>query len=204
MTIILPLGRTVKHYLQWAAVAKKSLIIPCPACSCARIHRHDNYERWAVTRFALHRIRVYRWCCPQCRKTVSVLPDFLVPYGRFVNVLREQAVRLVVKGETLARVALRVSSPAVSVVSTRTIRRWVRRVETLAGALSTWLVELILQVVPHLDLYTLSPRQTGPRAALSFLLDVGTYWYRLFALPRGAHPGLFAALSRCRGTPGLL
>lgn len=59
----------------------------------------------------------------------SVLPDLLVPYGRFINHLRERAVQLVVKGETLAAVPLKVSSMAVSVVSTRTVRRWVRRAE---------------------------------------------------------------------------
>ncbi|MBE0467493.1 MAG: hypothetical protein IBX71_09780 [Candidatus Desulforudis sp.] len=128
----------------------------------------------------------------------------LVPYGRFVNNLREQAVRLVVKGETLAAVPLKVSSPAVSVVSTRTVRRWVRRVEVLAAELSNWLVELILQIMPHLDIYAISSRHTGARANLRFLLDLGAYWCRLFPLPIDAHPGFFAALSRCRDAPGFL
>lgn len=204
MVIILPLGATVNQYLQWAAESSKSLVLSCPACPGVRLHRHDKYQRCAVTRKVLYRVPVYRWICPECGQTVSALPDFLVPYGRFVNSLREQAVRLVVKGETLAKIALKVSSPAVSVVSTRTIRRWVARVEKHADALSSWLAALLLTLVPQLDLFALIPRRPGPRADLHFLLDLGSWWRRLVGRPADAHPGLFAALSRCRGTPGLL
>ncbi|WP_425622230.1 DUF6431 domain-containing protein [Desulforudis sp. Tu-874] len=71
-----------------------------------------------MTRFAIYKVPVYRWYCPRCKKTVSLLPDFLVPYGRFINIVREKAVRLVVGGKTKSQVVLRVSSPAVSVIST--------------------------------------------------------------------------------------
>ncbi len=125
MTIVVPLGRSVKQYLQWVVSERKNMVLHCPSCSCLRLHGHDHYKRWAVTRSSLHRIPIHRWHCPRCQKTVSVLPDLLVPYGRFVNNLRERAVRLVVKGEALAAVPLKVSSPAVSVVSARTVRRWV-------------------------------------------------------------------------------
>lgn len=171
MIIILPLGRSVKQYLQWVVNQRRKLVLHCPSCSCLRLHGHDHYERWAVTRLSLHRIPIHRWHCPRCQKTVSVLPDLLVPYGRFVNNLREQAVR---------------------------------RVEVLAAELSNWLVELILQIMPHLDIYALSSRHTGARANLRFLLDLGAYWCRLFPLPIDAHPGFFAALSRCRDAPGFL
>lgn len=204
MIIILPLGRSVKQYLQWVGGERKNMALHCPSCSCLRLHGHDHYERRAVTRLSLRRIPIHRWRCPQCQRVVSVLPDLLVPYGRFVNNLRERAVRLVVKGETLAAVPLKVSSPAVSVVSTRTVRRWVRRAEGLAADLSNWLVELILQALPHLDIYALSPRYAGTRANLRFLLDIGAHWCRLFPSPLGAHPGFFAALSRCSSAPGFL
>lgn len=204
MVIILPLGATVKQYLRWVNESSKSLVLSCPACPGKRLHRHDQYRRSAVTRSAVHRIAVRRWHCPQCGRTVSVLPDFLVPYGQFVNILRERAVRLVVRGRTLGKVALKISSPAVGVVSTRTIRRWVARAEKHAGALSGWLAALILRLVPQLDIFALTPRRPGPRADLHFLLDLGLWWYRLFGRPTGAHPGLFAALGRLRGAPGYL
>jgi len=204
MVIILPLGATVNEYLQWVVDSSKNLILSCPVCPGKRLHRHDQYRRSAVTREVVYQVPVHRWICPECGQTLSVLPDFLVPYAQFVNSLREQAVRLVLKGQTLAEVALKVSSPAVSVVSTRTIRRWVARAQKQAGALSSWLAALLLTLVPQLDLFALIPRRPGPRADLHFLLDLGSWWCQLVAQPANAHPGLFAALSRCRDTPGLL
>lgn len=204
MVIILPLGATVKQYLQWAADSSKNLILSCPACSEKRLHRHDQYQRSAVTRTVLYRVPVFRWHCPRCGQTVSVLPDFLVPYGQFVNSLRERAVRLVVGGLTLAKVALKISSPAVSVVSTRTIRRWVARggevrrlFEQLAGR-------------PYSDtcpsLGSLRPHPPAPRfpSRPALFAHLGFWWCRLFEQPVNAHPGFFAALSRCRSAPGLL
>ncbi|MEB3104136.1 DUF6431 domain-containing protein, partial [Ferviditalea candida] len=45
-----------------------------------RLQRHGFYERNAIEADASYRITICRLICPDCRKTVSILPTFLLPY----------------------------------------------------------------------------------------------------------------------------
>jgi hypothetical protein len=56
----------------------------CPCCGYPkRLTRHGYYWRNAV--FSLHqfRIPILRLKCSSCAKTVSILPDFLLPYFQY-------------------------------------------------------------------------------------------------------------------------
>ncbi|MBF8287085.1 MAG: hypothetical protein HW381_193 [Candidatus Rokubacteria bacterium] len=53
----------------------------CPLCRRPhRLRLHGTYTRFAVTDSACHLISVQRHFCPQTGRTLSLLPDFLVPH----------------------------------------------------------------------------------------------------------------------------
>lgn len=53
----------------------------CPICRARnRLLRHGFYERNAIEEEQEHRIPICRLFCPDCGRTVSILPTFLLPY----------------------------------------------------------------------------------------------------------------------------
>lgn len=55
----------------------------CPNCHCiasGNLHRHGYYWRYAITDEAEFKIPICRLICLSCKKTFSILPDFLIPY----------------------------------------------------------------------------------------------------------------------------
>lgn len=56
----------------------------CPHCrSMVNLLRHGFYWRNAIEGEDLHRIPICRLKCPSCNITVSLLPDFLIPYFQY-------------------------------------------------------------------------------------------------------------------------
>lgn len=56
----------------------------CPICRAKnRLQRHGFYERNAVVEECSFRIPICRLLCPDCGKTVSILPMFLLPYFQY-------------------------------------------------------------------------------------------------------------------------
>jgi hypothetical protein len=49
----------------------------CPDCRATQINVHDWYPRWAVYLDRDIRIRIQRFRCAGCRKTIAMLPNFL-------------------------------------------------------------------------------------------------------------------------------
>jgi len=53
----------------------------CPQCKArTRLYRHGWYYRTVIEGDDCLRIPIRRLRCPDCRKSFSVLPDFLLPY----------------------------------------------------------------------------------------------------------------------------
>jgi hypothetical protein len=53
----------------------------CPMCRAQnRLQRHGFYERNAIENNTVVRIPICRLKCPDCGKTISLLPVFLLPY----------------------------------------------------------------------------------------------------------------------------
>ncbi|TCK08013.1 UNVERIFIED_ORG: hypothetical protein BDK47_10264 [Anoxybacillus amylolyticus] len=56
----------------------------CPHCQAKRIlYRHGYYERNALVGKDVYRIWIARYRCVICKKTVTVLPTFLLPYFQY-------------------------------------------------------------------------------------------------------------------------
>lgn len=77
----------------------------CPHCQAKRIlYRHGYYERNALVGQDAYRIWIARYRCAICKKTVTVLPTFLLPYfqytiGTIVHWLKERLSSLLGKGK---------------------------------------------------------------------------------------------------------
>jgi hypothetical protein len=55
----------------------------CPNCKCpspGNLHRHGFYWRFGVTEEGSVRVPICRMKCLQCGVSLSVLPDFFIPY----------------------------------------------------------------------------------------------------------------------------
>lgn len=201
MSIILPLGHTVQAYLLRYGREGPELELGCPACG-GSMRRHGRYWRWVATRRCLSRIPIYRWWCPTCRRTCSVLPDFLRPYARFVTLVREAVIRRrLQQGLPWADLVHRASSVAVSLVSEKTLRRWVRRTLEAAGEWGQFLAQHILEVWPAVDLFALTRRRGNRDAGLHFLLELGDWYRQQVGRSPAGHPGLFPLLNRLADAP---
>ena len=80
---VIPIPGGSKHYR--ADMERKALPIPegsdiCPWCPVPhRLRKHGCYFRRALTREEVHDLLIRRLLCPVQGKTVSLLPDFLLP-----------------------------------------------------------------------------------------------------------------------------
>ena len=71
----------------------------CPHCRKDYLKKHGFYGRYLITVDFEGEIKIRRYCCPECRKTVSLLPSFCHPkrtYGilAIVGVLGEYYVKM--------------------------------------------------------------------------------------------------------------
>ena len=117
----------------------------CPQCQAQQpLIAHGFYSRTLVEAGFDGSIRVRRYLCRSCRRTVSLLPEFALPYLRFgITVISLFLVARLLEGVTLAEAAAK----AVSV--TMPYQRgqfWVRRFQRQATALCAALATLCAPV----------------------------------------------------------
>lgn len=87
MQILHPVGGSLQEYLK-ALQAKEHAHRWCPSCCplCRGkdpLVAHGFYQRTVVDQGFDGVIRICRYLCRLCRRTVSLLPEFLLPYLRF-------------------------------------------------------------------------------------------------------------------------
>ena len=92
MQLLVPYQGTPDTYVQLGAETRMMPPSPCPNCGCNRkLRLLGYYERFVSTTVGgLARMRVRRFRCRDCRRTVSLLPDFCLSYR-------------LVRGESVAR-----------------------------------------------------------------------------------------------------
>ena len=103
----------------------------CPQCQTKQpLAAHGFYTRTLIDSAFDGFIRVRRYLCEACRRTVSLLPDFALPYLRFsITVIAAFLVARLVHGKTL-RQALPPTAPY------QRGQSWVRRFRAHAEPLS--------------------------------------------------------------------
>ena len=82
MQRILSCELSPEQYIESRAHTQVRPELVCPHCArVGRLHRHGAYERGLTGSWGqLLRIWVARFLCRACRRTVSYLPDFALPY----------------------------------------------------------------------------------------------------------------------------
>lgn len=164
MIRILPLGKNCKKYLRRHGSERPKLNFTCEneECNHRVLHEHGHYFRTAVTKHQQFRIPIYRWCCPECGQTLSILPDFLVPWGHFVTPVREAALKRKAQGSGFGRVAQGVVSAKAGGVCPRTIKRWWNRHFHKASDASQWVAGELIQAGVNEDLLRLHSQGVNP------------------------------------------
>lgn len=62
----------------------------CPGDPTHTVHRHAHYDRHGTCDSLVPLERIFRFLCLSCGRTISVLPDYLLPY-RWISVPKVQA-----------------------------------------------------------------------------------------------------------------
>lgn len=158
---------------------------PCPLCTTRSLSRHGLVWRWVYNIGKNQQIAIFRLRCRPCGLTVTLLPDFLLPFGRYAAAVVETAVSLylagagsyrtvalALTGAVISEEVLRLSSPTDAIDDLclepgyQRIHAWVARVTEPAVAdvqvAAAWVTTRVptSSVVDH-QTVPLTPPQTG-------------------------------------------
>ena len=137
MQILHPFIGPVQQYLEQLADPDQHRPTHCPQCQAKHpLTAHGFYTRTIVDTAFDGSIRVRRYLCEACRRTVSLLPEFALPYLRSsVTLIALFLVARLLQAKTLAA-ALPPASPY------QRGQFWVRRFRAQAAALCAALAAL--------------------------------------------------------------
>jgi hypothetical protein len=161
---ILSFGKTLKSYLRKHEEKRPNLPLCCPdeACKKRTLYKHGRYFRWVTTKYECIPIPIYRWYCPLCGKTVSLFPDFLIPWARVVTTVREAAFNRRKKGISFVKISKNIISPSIGGISTDTIKRWWCRYLAQIDRTSIWVAGELIHLGDGEDLLRLHSKGVNP------------------------------------------
>ena len=142
MQIVLPFSGSIQQYnAKIASDPDRYRPKICPQCSAqCPLRAHGFYTRTLVEGAFNGRIRVRRYLCCLCRRTVSQLPDFALAYLRFgVSLIGLFLVARLLKGQTLKDSGAAAGQPQMPYQRGQFwVRRFRKQAESLCAALATW------------------------------------------------------------------
>jgi transposase-like protein len=140
MQILHPFAGSVQEYIEQLADYDRYRPRHCPQCHAKHpLTAHGFYTRTLTDTAFDGVIRVRRYLCQACRRTVSLLPEFTLPYLR--SSLMMIAVFLIARllqGQTIERAARAASLP----MPYQRGQCWIRRFRAQAAALCAALATL--------------------------------------------------------------
>lgn len=142
MQILHPFRGSVQAYVDEVATAPERYRPDhCPQCHVLHpLISHGWYRRTVVDVAFDGPIRVRRYLCKSCRRTVSLLPEFVLPYLRFsLEVLARFLERRLLAGTTLAAAAAAAAQPAMPY---QRGQHWLRRFRRQAEPVGAGLIAL--------------------------------------------------------------
>lgn len=148
MQILHPFAGSVQQYNEQLCNPDAHRPSHCPQCQTKRpLGAHGFYTRTLIDTAFDGVIRVRRYLCHACRRTVSLLPEFILPYLRSsVMVIALFLVARLLRGQTI-EAAARSAPPLMPYQRGQFwIRRFRGRAETLSAALAA-----LTQPTPALD-----------------------------------------------------
>jgi hypothetical protein len=141
MQILHPFAGSIQHYLDQIADPDRHRPDHCPQCEAKRpLTGHGFYHRTLVDVTFNGVIRVRRYLCCSCKRTVSLLPEFVLPWLRFsISVIALFLAARLLHGLTLVAAA---RAAAQTAMPYQRGQFWIRRFQKKAPALSLALVPL--------------------------------------------------------------
>jgi hypothetical protein len=142
MQILHPFQGSIQEYCQ-ELISHPERYRPerCPQCQREHpLQAHGFYSRTLVAEAFDGVIRIRRYLCPSCKRTVSLLPAFALPYLRFsLSVIGLFLLTRLLEGRTLPGAAEAASLPGLCY---RRGQFWIRRFRAQAEQLCVDLVAL--------------------------------------------------------------
>ena len=136
-----PYAGSIQQYSEEIADPGRYRPDHCPQCQVAHaLTAHGFYRRTLVDAGFDGSIRVRRYLCRSCRRTVSLLPQFALPYLRFsVAVIGLFLTARLQIGHTLVAAAALAGLPSMPYQRGQFwIRRFQRQARALRAALVAW------------------------------------------------------------------
>lgn len=145
MQILHPFAGSIQQYLEAISDPDRYRPNHCPQCEAKEpLVGHGFYQRTLVDNGFDGAIRVRRYLCRLCQRTVSLLPQFALPWLRFsISVISLFLVARLLQGLPLAGAALAAQLPAMPY---QRGQFWIRRFCSQAPTLSTALTPLAAPV----------------------------------------------------------
>jgi transposase-like protein len=146
MQILHPFAGSIQQYAEEISDPDRYRPDHCPQCAAQHpLTAHGFYSR-TVTDVAYDGvIRVRRYLCHGCKRTVSLLPEFALPYLRFsILAISLFLVARLLKGATLQAAAQAAAQPGMPY---QRGQFWVRRFQRQATALCAALAALTAPMV---------------------------------------------------------
>jgi Domain of unknown function (DUF6431) len=138
--ILHPFAGPIQQYAEQIADPDRYRPDHCPQCQTQHsLIAHGFYSRTLVDIGFDDSIRVRRYLCRSCKRTVSLLPQFALPYLRFgIAVIALFLIARLLRGHTLAAAALLAGLPDMPYQRGQFwIRRFQRQAESICAALAT-------------------------------------------------------------------
>jgi Domain of unknown function (DUF6431) len=145
MQILHPFAGSIHQYGETISDPDRYRPDHCPQCAAKQaLTGHGFYRRTIVDVASDGVIRVRRYLCRVCKRTVSLLPEFALPWLRFsVLVVALFLVARLLKGLTLASAARAAGQPGMPY---QRGQFWIRRFQKQAPALGVSLVSIAVPV----------------------------------------------------------
>ena len=141
MQILHPFAGSIQQYAEQIADPDRYRPDHCPQCAVPHpLTAHGCYTRTVADVAFDSVIRVRRYLCQGCKRTVSLLPEFALPYLRFsILVISLFLVARLLNGATLQAAAQAAAQPGMPY---QRGQFWVRRFQRQAAALCPALATL--------------------------------------------------------------
>lgn len=141
MQILHPFAGSIQEYDQVIADPSRYRPDHCPQCQAGHgLAAHGFYRRTLVDAGFDGFIRVRRYLCRSCQRTVSLLPEFALPYLRFgITVISRFLTARLLEGATLKAAA---AAAAQTAMPYQRGQFWIRRFQRQAAALCAALAAL--------------------------------------------------------------
>jgi hypothetical protein len=152
--IVIETSLTVQSYLELFANGCPDNLRPveCPFCKALqKLHRHGHYKRMVFTLEEAYSIPIFRFKCPICGKTTSLLPPFIGEKEQTAWEVQEEVVRQQIKGQSLTQVAGELKA-AGGPYSEKSLWRWTTRWNRLLRDSGNIFWTQILRILPHIQL----------------------------------------------------